>query len=186
MRLEESQALQRATDTQSDSQGITWSSRMLSSDAPDPTQSEAGETLKAVERICQKCERDENPYKFPLQQGRFHALLVDFRTFLNGGDVHDRIHIGLGGEFIHPEARRYWNGSLISGVFNPRTRMHGAKEARERIHFLGFVCENSFEGDAFGRATEFIANPYLFPDAQNMRAVANSWPLQPARVINDR
>jgi hypothetical protein len=118
---------------------------------------------KAVERICQKCERGGRPHKFPVPGNAYHALLVDFRTFLNGGDKFDRIHVGLGGEFVPGEFhRRYWNGRLISGVFSSRTGIRGAEIIRERVHFLGFVREREYGVGAFGPAIQFIGNPNLF------------------------
>ena len=185
MRLEETQAVRRATKSRIDERGVTWSSQMLSSDAKNPTQSEEGETLKAVQRICQKCERDGRPRKFPQIDGALHVLLVDFRTFLDGGDEHDMIHVGLGGEFVsEPFCRRYWEDRLISGVFHPRTALHGADHARARVHLLGFVDEESYEPGAFARATRFIANPSLFASTENVRAAVSTWPLQPAIVLN--
>jgi hypothetical protein len=38
----------------------------------------------AVQRICQKLEKDGKPHKFPALSGKTHVLLVDFRTFKNG------------------------------------------------------------------------------------------------------
>ena len=127
MRLTETQAAKKATTTRVDQDGIQWTSRHLSSDARDKRQSIEGETIKAVERICQKCEMNGRAHKFPPPADAWHAILVDFRTFLRGGDEFDRIHVGLGGEYV-PDARlrMYWEGQLISGVFGKRTRLRGA------------------------------------------------------------
>jgi hypothetical protein len=59
------------------------------------------------------------------------------------------VHVGLGGEFEPKEAlRRYWKGNLITGVFSPKTRVRGAAEACERLHFIGFVNEKSYESNS--------------------------------------
>jgi hypothetical protein len=109
MRLEETDAVQEATSSEVDEDGFSWVKRLLSTTASDPKQSEEGETLKAVERICQKCERNGHPHKFPAPANRYHALLVDFRTFLHGGDRQDRIHVGLGGRYVKsPWYQRFW------------------------------------------------------------------------------
>jgi hypothetical protein len=100
MRLEETNAARQATHNGTDAAGIAWSSRILSSHNDDKRQTEEGETLKAVQRICQKCERGGKPYKFPVPDGTVRALLVDSRTLFNGCDDHDRVHIALGGEFV--------------------------------------------------------------------------------------
>ena len=186
MRLEETVAAQEATQTWTNEDGIPWFKKILSSAADNNRHSEEGETLKAVERICQKCEKDGRPHKFRLLDDGFNVILVDFRTFLNGGDDADKVHIGLGGEFLrHPFFKRFWEGRLISGVFNEQTCVRGAREARERIHFIGFVNEQEYDLEEFGNSTRFIANPFLFQDVGKMRATIDTWPLQPAIVLNN-
>ena len=185
MRLEETEAVKRATSTKRDDDGIVWSQQLLGTNSQDATQSEEGETIKAVQRICQKCERNGEPHKFPMPDAAYHVMLVDFRTFLHGGDEYDRIHVGLGGKYVPEEiCRRYCDGNPISGVFSPRTKVHGAPEIRQRVHFLGFVCEETYENGAFGRATQFIVNPNLFQSAAEVQSAIETWPLRPARVLN--
>ena len=180
MRLEETQAVRSATQVRVDEDGVQWASLQLSTNAEDPTQSPEGETLKAVQRICGKCEHDGRPHKFPVPKGAHHVILVDFRTFLDGSDDHDHVHVALGGEWVQNEAcRMRWDGRLISGVFNERTRVRGAREARERVHLLGFVHESDFADGGFAAGTRFIANPYLFASAEDARAAIAVWPLHP-------
>jgi len=83
-RLEETAAVKAATTTKSFDDGATMMARHLHSDADDPRQTPEGETLMAVQRICQKLEKDGKPHKFPALSGKTHVLLVDFRTFKNG------------------------------------------------------------------------------------------------------
>jgi hypothetical protein len=188
MRLQETQAAKAATTTEIDEQGTRWTKQILSSNNQDKRQSPEGETLKAIERVCQKCEREGKPHKFSKPETALHAILVDMRTFKNGGDVHDRLHIGLGGEFVKAPYRMYWgageNRKLISGVFGPQTDLKGAPEARARVHFIGFVRERTFESGEFASATQFVANPHLFKDAAAVKAAIETWPLQPAHVLN--
>lgn len=187
MRLEETAAVRSATHTSVDSDGVSWISRALSSSAPDARQSEEGETLKAIERICQKCERNGQPHKFPVPNSRLQAILVDFRTFLHGGDKADRIHVALGGKYLRSGFfRRYWDGVLITGVFDDGNRLRGAREARERVHFIGFVDEQNYEAGDFGTSTQFVANPHLFRSEEEVRDAIASWPLARARVLNLR
>jgi len=115
MRLEETAAARRATGSQVDKDGTRWFSRILTTGGGGGKESPEGETLKAVERICQKCARGGRPTKFPVPGGAYHTLLVDFRAVANGGDAYDRIHIGLGGENVPPEVRHLWEGEPISG-----------------------------------------------------------------------
>jgi hypothetical protein len=112
---------------------------------------------------------------------------VDVRTLFNGGDGWDRVHVGLGGEYIPEEFyRRYFKGKLVSGVFSPRTRLKGAPEARERLHFIGFVNEKSYEAGAFGPSIQFIANPHLFKTVEEAQAGLTGWPLSEPDILNAR
>jgi hypothetical protein len=188
MRLEETQAAKAATTTEIDEHGTRWTKQILSSDNQDKRQSSEGETLKAIERICQKCVHEDRPHKFSKPETALHAILVDMRTFKDGGDMHDRLHIGLGGEFVRAPYRMYWgdgeNRKLISGVFGSQTDLKGAPEARARVHFIGFMRERTFESGEVAAATQFVANPHLFKDAAAVKAAIETWPLQPAHVLN--
>lgn len=185
MRLRETDAAAAATNSLEDADGVRWSQRVLGSDAEDDRQSEEGETLKAVERICQKLEKNGRPHKFRLPAGQANLLLVDFRNFLFGGDIYDRVHVGLGGRFLRDDwFRRYYRGRLISGVFDESTCLRGAREARERLHFIGFVDERPSDYSDFGGSTQFIANPQLFCDERTARDMMSKWPLRPAKALN--
>ena len=186
MRLEETDAVRAATRAEEFADGAVMVSRSLSTTAQDERQSEEGETLKAVERICQKFEKDGKPHKFPPVGSATHILLVDMRTFLNGGDEWDRVHVGLGGKHVSQCHRRYWKGNLISGVFSPETKLRGAGEARERLHFIGFVNEKAYAANAIGPAIQFIANPNLFKTPGEARAALAGWPLGEPDILNAR
>jgi hypothetical protein len=110
------------------------------------------------------------------------------RTFKDGGDIHDRKHIALGGAYVDIPYRAFWThegkSNLISGVFAEETGLKGALEARERVHFIGFVRERSFELGEFGNVIEFVANPYFFKTVSDVKAALETWPLQPAKFLN--
>lgn len=181
MRLEETDAAQGATGTEIDGDGIPWVHRALTTNADDPRRSEEGETLKAIERICQKCEHDGRPHKFPKPDDAFHMILVDMRTFLNGGDRHDYVHIGLGGESISEEPfRRYWKGKLIAGVFSNQNQLRGAEAARDRVHLIGFVNEREYRAGEFGNSIRFVHNPKLLTSWEAVKSAVDKWPLTPA------
>jgi hypothetical protein len=186
MRLEETDAVRAATTTKSFDDGATMMARHLRSNADDARQTPEGETLMAVQRICQKLEKDGKPHEFPPPAGKTHLLLVDFRTFKNGGDVWDRLHVGLGGESVPDVFKNYFQGRLVGGVFDAKTTLKGAAEARERLHFVGFVNEKSHEDGSFGSATQFVANPNLFKTAEDARAALAGWPLGPPDIVNAR
>jgi hypothetical protein len=184
MRLEETQAARDATYEGVDADGTRWFGRHLYTSAEDKRQSVDGEMLKAIQRICQKCEKDGRPYKFPLPNGSYHALLVDMSTFLNGGgDNWDRVHIGFGASRVPHGCRMHWDGNPITGVFDPTTSVRGAHEARQRLHFIGFVNEPKIRLGEFGAATQFIANPHLFSDEDEVRKAMTTWPLQPVALL---
>src|SRR5262245_6364538 len=81
-------------------------------------------------------------------------MLVDFRTFMNGGDIYDRIHVALGAAAVAPQYRLFWNQRPITGVFCNETNVRGAAQVRERVHFLGFVCERVYGHGEFAAATQ--------------------------------
>ncbi|MBZ9993149.1 hypothetical protein [Mesorhizobium sp. BH1-1-4] len=184
LRLGETKAVKEATGSRVGTDGVPSSSRILHSDADDPKQSVEGETLKAVERICQKADADGRPHKFPIPDGTYNVLLVDFRTFMNGGDAADRLHIGLGAESVTAPYRMFWENRPISGVFNTATNLRGAAEMRERVHLLGFVRERNYTPGEFAGVTQFIANPRLFAHAAAAHAAMTTWPLQPTQLLN--
>ncbi len=185
MRLEDTQTVEDATQPSADEDGTPWFLPCLSTNAEALMPSIEGETLMAVQRICQTCERDGQPHKFPALNDSYRAILVDFRTFVDGGDIYDRIHVGLGGEYVRDwDCRLYSDGILISGVFNERTSARGAVHMRERVHFLGFVRETAFADGAFSAGTQFIANPYIFSTVTDVQAAIAAWPLQPVTVLN--
>lgn len=181
MRLEETDAAKSATKSTGE-----FVSRVLSTDATDKKQSEEGETLKAIERICQKCEKNGKPRKFPAPLETCNVILVDMRTLLYGGDEADRIHVALSGKYLkHEFHRRYWRREstagekdrvLITGAFDEDTKLRGATEVRERVHFIGFVNEKAYENGAFGAAIQFVANPNLFKSEDEVEEAIASWP----------
>lgn len=184
MRLNDTVAAKSATGHWVDERDVPWTGRVLSRFTKEPEQSEQGETLKAVERICQKCERGGHPHKFPIPLETYNMILVDFRTFLNGGDVHDELHVALGADAVAAPYQRAWKGRPISGVFSPHTRVRGAKEVRSRVHFIGFTREGTYKPDEFSDVLNLVANPNLFPDTAAMRVAGGSWPLQPVKILN--
>jgi hypothetical protein len=74
LRLNETAAAKAAT-LELDEEGIKFVKRILSSGGTDPRQSPEGETLKTIQRICQKFENNGKPHKFPPPGNTIHALL---------------------------------------------------------------------------------------------------------------
>ena len=88
------------------------------------------------------------------------------------------------GESVPDVFRHYYEGRLISGVFNSKTTQKGATEARERLHFIGFVNEKSYEAGAMGPAIQFIANRNLFNTVDKAREALAGWPLGKPDILN--
>jgi len=186
VRLAETDAARSAVSTWRDADGTVWSSQVFSSDDEDDRRTEAGETLKAIERLCQKLERDGRPHKFPPVGEATHVLLADAGAFLHGGDGFDRLHIALGAHNVPEPFRQIFRGRPVTGVFDPATRLRGAKAARERLHFIGFVNDETFAPGSLNTASSFVANPHLVADFQAAQDLLSAWPLQPARLLNAR
>ena len=184
MRLEETQAAKDARQDIDLGNGITLTEQKLSTGGQKPTQSEEGETLKAIQRICGKCFLNEKPHKFRLLDDGYNVLIVDIRTFLQSmGDENDILHIGLGGNAVPGCCRRYWKGKLISGAFDKHTKVKGAKELQERVHFIGFTKEEAYTEDELGNITQFIANPHLFSDRKHALEALKDWPIKPVNLL---
>lgn len=185
VRLGETVAARTATKSWVDEDGVPWSERGLSTDAVDDRQSTEGETLKAIQRICQKCEKQGRPHKFLVPKGQLNVILVDFRTFLmNASDKHDMLHIALGANFVAAPFKLKWKGNFITGVFDSNTHLRGALEARERVHFVGFVKEENYALGEFGKSICFVANPHLFLNKNEVLAVLGAWPLGGFQCLN--
>lgn len=89
------------------------------------------------------------------------------RNHLNGGDVWDQIHIALATERVpHAALRYFWDGNPITGVFDKRTKMKGAAEARGRLHFLGFVDDRVYQDPRLHRRSLSLAIPTCLAQAR--------------------
>jgi hypothetical protein len=177
MTLSETAAAVAATRETVQPDGSRWFSRVMSSGADDPRQSEEGENLKAVERICQKFESGGRPHKFPPPGDATNVLLVDCRTLhLGVADKDDYREIAYGSLAVPAVHRHLWNGSPILGVFSPETRLRGAAEAGARVHLIGFVNERSYRPRDLARATWFARNPNLVPSDHEARQILAAWP----------
>jgi hypothetical protein len=184
VRLSETQAVKDATWPRVDADGIPWSGRILPTYAKDRKQSLEGGDPEGGRKDLPEMRVEGRPHKFPAPDGAYHAMLVDFRTFMNGGDIHDRIHVALGADAVARQYRLFWNQRPITGVFGNETKVRGAAQVRERVQFLGFVGERVYGPGEFAAATQFIANPHLFANAPAARAAMAAWPLQPTHLIN--
>jgi hypothetical protein len=92
MRLNETQAAKAAT-VELEDDGIAFVKRVLYSGGSDPRQSPEGETLKTIQRICQKCEQGGNGPRLTVVRTLVHSGCRE-RTKPRG--LGRRIHPNLG------------------------------------------------------------------------------------------
>lgn len=180
--LRESQAVKDAMWTDGIFSGLS-----LTTTAADPKQSEEGEILKAQERIAAKCwdNGSKRPVKFPVPNEAIHMLMVDARGYLGTGqgDICDWHHIALGARGLPEFAIRFWTDprnnqrSPIAGLFEPSCPLAASAAVRERIHIIGFVCENTFEQGEIAEETILCGNPFLINSNEVGENIIASWPL---------
>lgn len=170
----------------------TWNSGLmhgftLSTDAADPRQSEEGETLKTQERIGAKAfDRKRGAIKFPEPNGAVHIIMVDARGFLGDGhgDEDDWHQIALGPSGLEPRLIKYWTDpksgacAPIKGLFQPSCPLGAAATLQARVHFIGFVCERTFQPDEIKQNAFYCCNPALFDNEEAARIAMEQWPLR--------
>jgi hypothetical protein len=142
MRLEETDAVGATTTTEKFADGATMVKRHLTTTAEDPRQSEEAETLKAVERICQKFESGSKPHKFPppdqeqsicfsWMSGRFSTAATS-GTACTWDSAGNTCHMS----FFAATSRENW---LV--VFSAPERRYAVQpKARDCLHFIASVC----------------------------------------------
>jgi hypothetical protein len=180
--LHESEAIKNASWTSGARHGL-----MLSSDAPDPRESEEGETIKAQERIGNKllCAKKQRPIKFPEPNGAIHMLMVDARGFLGTGlgDKADWHQIVYGPHGLEDHFIRFWTDpktgqrAPILGLFEQNCPLRASSVIQERLHVIGFVCERTFEAGEIKKQAFYFCNPALFENEEQVRIVMSHWPL---------
>jgi hypothetical protein len=177
-----SQAVQRATRKA----GLIYVQH-LSSDSVDCAQSEEAEMITAEQKIGEKVMSNGVPVKFPTPGVARHLILTDTRGYLDdGGDIWDYRQMAYGAAGIpvdRAELIHYWRGPSgraepIKGLFEQGNPLKAAALIQQRIHFLGFVCEHSFEEGEI-RNGYYCANWHLFPTDADAKDAWASFPLPP-------
>jgi hypothetical protein len=162
----------------------------FSSDAKDRAQSEEAEMITAEQKIVEKVFTKGHPTKFPLPTNkRLHAIVADMRGYLDGGGGtrldYRQMAFGAAGipqdlsELIH-----YWKdekGKLwpIKGLFEESNPLVGARYIQERIHFIGFVCEQNYTPNEIRESSYYLCNWHLFADQKAAIAAFSDYPLKP-------
>jgi hypothetical protein len=145
-------------------------------------QSEEGESLLVVQKIGQKVHDGRRPIKFPEPiRGRYHVVIVDMRGYLGGGDIHDWKQIAYGAEVVEPQYQKVWIGKNderlpLLGVWHPQNTQRFAATARERLHAILFVNEQTYRDSALTEECWLCFNPHLVTATQ-ARDLAAAFPL---------
>jgi len=180
--LHESAAFKRAAWQSGSNYGYA-----LRTNAEDRTQSEEGETIKAQERIGEKVfERKKGPIKFPEPAGSIHMLMVDARGYMGDGRSQkaDWHQIAYGRHGLEDHLVKCWINDKtgkpepIRGLFEPNCPLTASPTMRERVHFIGFVCERTFATGEIWEQSFYCCNPALVETEQKALSVMSSWPLQ--------
>jgi hypothetical protein len=184
--LFESDAVKRATWDREDRDGLRLFGMHLGSHS-DPRQTEQGEMIKAQERIASKVFDGKRVIKFPVPRTAFHLLLVDARGYLGGGgDCYDWLQMSLGAEAargVDPLLVKFWNcsrtkaSSPIRGLFEVGNPTRAAAYVRERLHFIGFVCEESYHEGEIASFSLLFYNHHLFASSDDVKRAFLSFPL---------
>lgn len=182
--LRTTQAVKASTVERDLGQGAAVYSHVLSSDAPNPKNTEEYEMITAIGKILEKASSEGGPTKFPVPGEGYHAVVVDTRGYLgqSGGDHIDYIQMGAGAGALRDEDRM-WAKAIpgtrkpIRGLFEPGNPLAGAKYFRERVHFVGFVAEERFEPGEISQELLLVNNMNLFANSKHLRTAVGSFPL---------
>jgi hypothetical protein len=153
----------------------------LGHDPEHPERSEAGEIIKAQEKIALKAQ------KFPEPGTALHMILVDMRAYLdNGGDRLDYREIMYGWGGIPNDmrfGRHHFEGERVRGLLEPEIPCRDAKLLQSRVHFVGFVRETRYSEGEIGRQAYHLGNWHLFADDAAAAEAFESHPLRRGRLL---
>jgi hypothetical protein len=99
-----------------------------------------------------------------------HMLLVDMRGFEGVGDPDSShfLQIAYGTEDPRVTFKEYHpeTGEPILGLFSPKNTRSAAVTARERLHYLGFVSEETFARGELLKACRYFRNDHLLKTSE--------------------
>jgi len=181
--IRESEHVSAATIT-TNRAGATLSELFLRSDDPSVRQTPASELVRMIEKIGDKVfdRRTQRHTKFPEPNGEFlQMVLADTRGFegIGAPDTSHLLHVVHGSQDPRiPDAFRECNpvtGEPILGLFHPENKRPAALSARTRLHYLGFVNEQTFKRGELRAESRFFRNPQLLNES-----VLDSYPVRRA------
>jgi hypothetical protein len=183
--LRQSAAVRAATQSDGIFSSLSLNSPPRDANRDQQTQSPEGELIKAQQRVGEKAFRGGQPIKFPEPSAALHMIMTDARAYSGiGGDEIDWVQLALGAAPLPEHSVLMWPNPTtgqhepIAGLFEARCPGRASATVRERVHVLGFVCEETFEAGEIAEKTIYIKNPALTAELDVQKALA-SWPLQP-------
>ncbi len=160
--------------------------QLFHSNSEDIAQREEAEMITAEQKIGEKVFKDGVATKFPLPQDNiFHVILIDIRGYLDeGGDIFDYRQMAYGASGIPSQYSwmiHYWETEPgkrepIKGLFEKACPLKASQYIRERIHFLGFICECDFCENEIPDRMYYLRNPHLLSNGEAME-LYKSFPL---------
>ena len=144
--------------------------------------------ITAIQKIGEKVYyKNSGQIKFPdIKENVYHMIFTDARGYLDqGGDWLDYAQMSWGASGIpqeHSLAIHYSKNKTgikepIKGIFEESCPIESSKYIRERIHFLGFVCEKDFVENEIKKNACYFYNPNLF-SYEAAEKVFNLFPLK--------
>lgn len=182
--LRESQAFKEASWATPQCQGY-----FLSTNPNRPDQSVEGETRNAQRRIGMKvANREGRPVKFPVPNDHLHMVIVDARGYMGDGKglIDDFRQMVLGPDAVQPHFIQYWTDTEtgqrgpIRGLFEQKCQLPASRVARERLHYIGLVCEKDFIPTELLDRIVYLPNLALFADEADAQRKFSGWPLGPS------
>ncbi len=176
-----SEAVKRATVEDGPFVSRFLSSPNVGNTADENKESEEGEMLLAQQKIGAKVFDGVGATKFPEPDGRIHVILVDMRAYLNGGDPWDYAQIAYGPNRMPRELVHCWlhdgQWQPIRGLYEPECLGKAAPFVQQRIHFLAFVAEKTYEPNEILEKLLLLPNPNLLSDS-DLKLVAAECPIK--------
>jgi len=183
-----SEAVEEATQHEGD-----FFSTVLGSDLEDPRHSMAGEMILLQQKIGEKVWRKDRAIKFGVPTaGVFQAIIADVRgAGLALMDDWDFLQIAYGPQGIahakHPVGQyfRMKDGSRkpVSGLFDPSNVQRYTKAFRERIHFVGFCSDETYELGSVHKNLVMIPNPHMFQTWEEIDDAVSTFPVPGIRAL---
>jgi len=136
--------------------------------------------LKVQNAICNKVSNNlGNPIKFPpIREKSYHMIIVDMRGFNAGiADYFDYYNIVYGSQSLLNRDNgvycRNWidkegKCELIKGLFASDHPSKKSKYVMERIHIIGFICEEKYSNNEIAAKIRFFGNPNLITNIEEI------------------